>query len=108
MLTIASRLLREAPGGEKPTVLMLVDRNELEDQLTVFRDTSEVSRLNRLAAHAPVPVEEHLFRLLRHEQAEDPDAAIEISYALSGERRSAVTQSANERRNDQGRMPSAS
>ena len=33
MLTIASRLLREAPGGEKPTVLMLVDRNELEEQL---------------------------------------------------------------------------
>ncbi|MGH2370121.1 MAG: type I restriction endonuclease [Chloroflexota bacterium] len=33
MITIASRLLREAAGGEKPTVLMLVDRNELEAQL---------------------------------------------------------------------------
>jgi type I restriction enzyme, R subunit len=33
MITIASRLLRETRGGEKPTVLMLVDRNELEQQL---------------------------------------------------------------------------
>ena len=32
MITIASKLLREA-SGEKPTVLMLVDRNELEQQL---------------------------------------------------------------------------
>lgn len=33
MITIASRLLRETTGREKPTVLMLVDRNELESQL---------------------------------------------------------------------------
>ena len=33
MITIASKLLREARGAEKPTVLMLVDRNELESQL---------------------------------------------------------------------------
>ncbi len=33
MITIAARLLRDAKGGEKPTVLMLVDRNELEAQL---------------------------------------------------------------------------
>jgi len=33
MITIASRLLRETQAGEKPTVLMLVDRNELESQL---------------------------------------------------------------------------
>ncbi len=33
MITIASRLLRESQGGEKPTILMLVDRNELEAQL---------------------------------------------------------------------------
>lgn len=37
MLTVAARLLREAEGedgkGVKPTVLMLVDRNELEQQL---------------------------------------------------------------------------
>src|SRR5439155_3825166 len=32
--------------------------------LTVYCDTSEVSRLNRLAARAPVPVESGLFDLL--------------------------------------------
>ena len=39
-----------------------IDR--LEQQLTVYRDTSEVSRLNRLAAATAVPVEEGLFCLL--------------------------------------------
>lgn len=34
MITIASKLLREVRGTEKPTVLMLVDRNELEGQLS--------------------------------------------------------------------------
>src|SRR5579883_388608 len=33
MITIAARLLREVPGATKPTVLMLIDRNELEQQL---------------------------------------------------------------------------
>src|SRR5438093_1540801 len=39
-----------------------IDR--LEAQLTVYRDTSEVSRLNALAAFGPVPVEGGLFDLL--------------------------------------------
>jgi type I restriction enzyme R subunit len=33
MLTVAAKLLREIRGTEKPTVLMLIDRNELEGQL---------------------------------------------------------------------------
>ena len=33
MLTVATKLLRDTPGAEKPTVLMLIDRNELEGQL---------------------------------------------------------------------------
>lgn len=33
MITIASKLLREVRGTEKPTVLMIVDRTELESQL---------------------------------------------------------------------------
>lgn len=33
MITIASKLLREVRGAEKPTVLMIVDRTELESQL---------------------------------------------------------------------------
>ncbi len=39
-----------------------IDR--LEDQLTVYRDHSEVSRLNQEAADRPVPIEEGLFSLL--------------------------------------------
>lgn len=33
MITIASKLLRDTTEAEKPTILMLVDRNELEGQL---------------------------------------------------------------------------
>ena len=33
MITIASQLLRSGGGTEKPTILMLIDRNELESQL---------------------------------------------------------------------------
>src|SRR5437016_4817927 len=33
MLTVASKLLRHTPGAQKPTVVMLIDRNELEGQL---------------------------------------------------------------------------
>src|SRR6266446_4817033 len=33
MLTVAAKLFREARSAEKPTVLMLIDRNELEGQL---------------------------------------------------------------------------
>jgi thiamine biosynthesis lipoprotein len=39
-----------------------IDR--LEQQLTVYRSTSEVYRLNQLASQVPVPVEEGLFELL--------------------------------------------
>ncbi len=38
--------------------------DDLESQLTVYRDNSEVSRLNRTAFAGPVPVEDGLFRLL--------------------------------------------
>jgi thiamine biosynthesis lipoprotein len=43
------------------SALDLIDR--LEGQLTVYRGTSEISRLNRVAAQAPVPVERRLFDL---------------------------------------------
>jgi len=39
--------------------------DELEDQLTVYRDHSEVSLLNQRASQSPVPVEPRLFDLLR-------------------------------------------
>jgi FAD:protein FMN transferase len=43
--------------------LDLVDR--LEDQLTVYRENSEVSRLNRTATNRAVEIEPRLFELLR-------------------------------------------
>ena len=51
----------EAPAACE-AVLDEIDR--LESQMTVYRDDSEVSRLNRLAASALVQVEEGLFNLL--------------------------------------------
>jgi FAD:protein FMN transferase len=44
-------------------VFDLLDR--LETQLTVYRDSSDVVNLNRLAPYAPVVVEERLFELLQ-------------------------------------------
>src|SRR5688500_18714669 len=48
------------PAAE--AALDLID--ELEDQLTVYRDHSEVSRLNATAADGPAEVEAGLFDLL--------------------------------------------
>lgn len=41
----------------------------LEEQLTIYRDTSEVMHINRRAAEEPVAVEEGLFRLLQRAAA---------------------------------------
>ena len=48
-----------------PTAEAALDEiDRLEDQLSVYRRESEVSRLNQRAALEPVPVDEHLFQLL--------------------------------------------
>jgi thiamine biosynthesis lipoprotein len=65
---MATRFEVAIPAGAPHAVpaaedaLDLIDR--LEDQLTVFRDHSEVCRLNATAAAGPVVVEERLFELL--------------------------------------------
>jgi thiamine biosynthesis lipoprotein len=56
-----------------------IDR--LEQQLTVFRDGSEVSRLNRLAPHVAVTVEPNLFRLLQ--SAEQMTAETEGAFDIT-------------------------
>jgi thiamine biosynthesis lipoprotein len=53
-----------AAGGLAAAEAAFDEIDRLESQLTVYRDDSEVSRLNRLAAAEPVPVEENLFGLL--------------------------------------------
>ncbi len=54
--------------------LDLIDR--LEDQMTVYRPHSEISQINRGAAHAAMPVELHLHGLL--------ELGIELSEATDG------------------------
>jgi thiamine biosynthesis lipoprotein len=61
-------------GGTALEVFDLVE--QLEDQLTVYREHSEVSRLNRRAADEAVVVEPRLFRLLK--------LAVEIHDATEG------------------------
>lgn len=53
----------------------------LESQLTVFRDDSEVIRLNRRAAQEPVAVEPRLFGLFRQAQQlnRETDGALDIT-----------------------------
>ena len=54
----------EADLGTEAALTALEQVTCLEEQLSVYRPESEVSALNRLAAHRPQPVEENLFRLL--------------------------------------------
>lgn len=55
--------------------------DQLESQLTVYRDTSEVSRMNRLAAYHPTVLEEGLFGLidLAKKLSEETSGAFDIS-----------------------------
>src|SRR5437763_159644 len=52
------------PDAHLLAIEALDEIDRLEAQLSVFRDTSEVSRLNARAARHPVPVERGLFELL--------------------------------------------
>lgn len=54
----------EHPDGPEAALRALDCAEALEAQLTVYRDSSEVSRLNALAAERPVVVERGLFELL--------------------------------------------
>ncbi len=58
MITIASRLLRGGAAAEKPTVLMLIDRNELESQL--FRNITGYGITSHRAAKSKRDLQEIL------------------------------------------------
>ncbi len=51
------------PRAVEAATAALDEIDRLEDQMTVYRDTSEVSRINLFAAVTPVPVEPRLFEL---------------------------------------------
>ena len=59
------RLAAQTPGGFELASRKLDLIAELETQLTVYRDDSEVSRVNATAHLAPVEVERGLFELLQ-------------------------------------------
>jgi thiamine biosynthesis lipoprotein len=67
------------PVAAAEDALDLID--DLEDQMTVFREHSEVSRLNATAAAGPVPVEERLFELFARCAAwtRETDGAFDIA-----------------------------
>ena len=53
----------------------------LEDQMTVYRDHSEISQLNRLAFQTPVKVEQRLFELLQSAEKiyRETDGAFDVT-----------------------------
>lgn len=59
------RIPASVPGAADLACRALDRIEALEGQMTVYRDDSEVARINATAHEAPVPVEEGLFRLLQ-------------------------------------------
>ncbi|MEW6128013.1 MAG: FAD:protein FMN transferase [Acidobacteriota bacterium] len=58
-------LSNSEPAGVSLAQQALDKADHLEQQLTIFRDTSEVSLVNRYAASEPVQISSSLFRLLQ-------------------------------------------
>src|SRR6185312_8706456 len=74
------------PQGSHPNAVAAAEDaldliDELEEQMTVFRDTSEVSHINNTASQKPVPVEAHLFELFQRCAAwtRETDGAFDIA-----------------------------
>ncbi|QDU91382.1 Thiamine biosynthesis lipoprotein ApbE precursor [Pirellulimonas nuda] len=64
------RVLSTATHNTGPAAIEALDLVEaIEDQLTVYRDQSEVQEINRTAALHPIPVEPGLFALLEQADA---------------------------------------
>jgi thiamine biosynthesis lipoprotein len=74
------------PQGSHPRAIAAAEDaldliDELEDQMTVFREASEVLRVNEIAAREPVRVEANLFELFQHCAAwtRETDGAFDIA-----------------------------
>jgi thiamine biosynthesis lipoprotein len=74
--TFEVRLGLTVPGAVELATLALDVVDELEAQLTVYRDDSEISRINASAHLGPMAVEPSLLRLLK--------AAIDLGHATGG------------------------
>jgi thiamine biosynthesis lipoprotein len=75
------RLGVRVPGAVELASRALDRIDELEAQLTVYRDDSEVSELNATAHHGPMPVERGLFGLLSRavELSRETDGAYDVT-----------------------------
>ncbi len=71
----------DTPSASEFAQTALDEIDRLEAQLSVFRDPSEVCRLNAQAAHHPVRVEQNLFDLLARAEKihRDTEGAFDIS-----------------------------
>ena len=78
----------ETPSASEVAQTMLDEIDRLEAQLTVYRDSSEVSRLNTRAADQPVRVEPNLFELLTlaAQVHRETDGAFDISVGAASRR----------------------
>jgi len=70
-----------APRAQEAAEAALDQIDQLEDQLTVYREGSEVSHINCQAAASPVRVEERLFELLKLSArlSSDTEGAFDVS-----------------------------
>lgn len=69
--------------GQEAAMAALDLVDELEDQFSVYRDSSEIMHVNRTAGHAPVTVDRRLFELLElcQELSERTDGAFDATSA---------------------------
>ncbi len=76
--------LHQYPQSSAAAMLAFELIDKIEDQMTVYRDHSEVSQLNRTASSAPVKLEENLFDVLTLAQQihKETDGAFDITSSV--------------------------
>ncbi|PQO26620.1 FAD:protein FMN transferase [Blastopirellula marina] len=67
--------------GPEAAVAALDEIDQYEDQLSIYRDSSEATRLNAAADYAPIPIEEGFFNLLALSKQiyEETDGAFDVT-----------------------------
>jgi thiamine biosynthesis lipoprotein len=72
--------------GEQAIDAVMAEMRHIDDTMSTFKPTSEVSRVNRLAASRPVVISPELFRLLQTalQYSRITEGAFDITYASVG------------------------
>ncbi|MCM5679888.1 FAD:protein FMN transferase [Schlegelella sp. S2-27] len=73
-------------AAEEAMAEVMAEMHRIDRTMSPYKESSELSRINREAAARPVPVSEEMFRLLERAQAcsELSDGAFDITYASVG------------------------